>query len=72
MYQASNLGRVKSLSRIIIDRRGIPHYVNESGRNGRVRKIICDNTPFSCIKDCDDPLILYSDTDTLFYGNPFW
>jgi len=29
LYQVSNLGRVKSLSRIIIDRRGIPHYVNE-------------------------------------------
>ena len=29
LYQVSNLGRVKSLSRIAIDRRGIPHYVNE-------------------------------------------
>lgn len=29
LYQISNLGRVKSLSRIAIDRRGIPHYVNE-------------------------------------------
>lgn len=142
LYQVSNLGRVKSLARTAIDRRGIPHYVNErilkqafdkdgyclvglhkdrkiksgkvhrlvasafidnphnlpevnhkdenksnnnvenlewctpkyninygtcldriaktivetevnkSGRNGRARKIICDNTPFSCIKDC--------------------
>lgn len=142
LYQVSNLGRVKSLSRIAIDRRGIPHYVNErilkqtfdkdgyclvglhkngkfrsckihrlvaseyignphnlpevnhkdenksnnnvdnlewctgkyninygacldriaktiveteankGGRNGRARKIICDNTPFNCIKEC--------------------
>lgn len=142
LYQVSNIGKVKSLSRIAIDRRGIPHYVNErilkqtfdkdgyclvglhkdgkiksgkvhrlvasafvdnphnlpevnhkdenksnnnvdnlewctskyninygtcldriaktivetevnkGGRNGRARKIICDNTPFNCIKDC--------------------
>ena len=38
LYQISYLGRVKSLLRIVADRRGMPHYVNE-----RILKQIDEN-----------------------------
>ena len=54
LYQVSYLGRVKSLLRIVADRRGMPHYVNE-----RILKQIDENKSNNIVLVEDKPCLIY-------------